>query len=106
MHVPVMIAFLAYSSVFVMDTLFQDKVLVLSTFGKKLSSDFSTLSVTLKPVNHILRVTPLVHTTCRLRLANFINILPCRIASMLVNFASSLILFDVDPDDELAEHSF
>ena len=38
MHVPVMIAFLAYSSVFVMDTLFQDKVLVLSTFGKKLSS--------------------------------------------------------------------
>ena len=39
-HVPVMIAFLAYSSVFVMDTLFQDKVLVLSTFGKKLSSWF------------------------------------------------------------------
>lgn len=40
MHVPVMIAFLAYSSVFVMDTLFQGKVLVLSTFGKKLSSWF------------------------------------------------------------------
>ena len=40
MYVPVMIAFLAYSSVFVMDPLFQDKVLVLSTFGKKLSSWF------------------------------------------------------------------
>jgi len=101
-----MIAFLAYSSVFVMDTLFEDKVLVLSTFGKNSLLDFSALSVTLTPVNYILRVTPLVHTTCKLRLANFINILLCRIASMLVNLVSSLILFDVDPDDEIAEHSF
>ena len=38
-HVP-WFHFLAHSSVFVMDTLFEDKVLVLSTFGKKFSSWF------------------------------------------------------------------
>ena len=82
------------------------KFLYFQHLAKNSLLDFSALSVTLTPVNYILRVTPLVHTTCRLRLANFINILLCRIASMLVNFASSLILFDVDPDDEIAEHSF
>ena len=60
------------------------KFLYFQHLAKNSLLDFSALSVTLTLVNYILRVTPLVHTTCRLRLANFINILLCRIASILV----------------------
>ena len=53
---------------------------------------FSAPSSSLRSLCSISKVPILMFQTCRLRLTNVINNSLCHVASMLVNFASSLIL--------------